>query len=265
MKALTAPFEVFHRHWALLWATTRSDVRGRFAGSLLGRLWLVFYPLLMLGMYAVVYMYIFNVRFPGISGPEYVLIVFCGLIPFIGVAEALGLGAPSVVANSKLIKNTLYPIELIPAKAVMVTQFTQVTGMAMLVGAVAVAGRLTPWALLAVPVWICQVLFMLGIVYVLSSVTVFIRDLQAAIPVLTLMLMIVSPIAYTPDMVPASVAPLLWINPLSYMIQCYRDCLLDGRYPQYNALPILAAFSLLTYLIGHSFFRRLKGAFADHV
>lgn len=265
MKALTAPFEVFHRHWALLWATTRSDVRGRFAGSLLGRLWLVFYPLIMLAMYATVYMYIFQVRFPHLSPVEYVLIVFCGLIPFIGFSEALGLGAPSVVANSRLIKNTLYPIELIPAKAVLVTQFTQVAGMAMLVIALGVAGKLTPWALLVVPIWICQLLFTLGVIYALSSVTVFIRDLQAAIPVVTLMLMIVSPIAYTPDMVPATMAPLLWVNPLSYMIQCYRDCLIDGRFPQYNSLPILAAFSLLTYLIGHAFFRRLKGAFADHV
>lgn len=74
----------------MLWATTLADIQSRYAGSVLGMFWLVIYPILMLTAYSVVYVFIFQVRLEQITTPQYVMLIFSGLIPFLGFSEGLG-------------------------------------------------------------------------------------------------------------------------------------------------------------------------------
>jgi len=129
---ILAPFQLLYHYRFILYHTTKIDVNTRFVGSFLGLFWLFLYPLLFLGVYAAVYVFIFKVNTPMLNSYEYVALIFCGLIPFIGFSEALGFGVSSIVANASLIKNTLFPIELVPVKAVFVSQCTMVVGMALL-------------------------------------------------------------------------------------------------------------------------------------
>ena len=138
----------------MLWATTLADIQSRYAGSVLGMFWLVIYPILMLTAYSVVYVFIFQVRLEQITTPQYVMLIFSGLIPFLGFSEGLGNSVISVTSNASLVKNTLYPIELIPVKAVLFSQCTEVVGLIVLTVAVAVTGLLSPWLLLALPLWV---------------------------------------------------------------------------------------------------------------
>src|SRR5208283_1407891 len=131
-----------------------------------------------LGVYAATYLCVFKVRFALFDSNQYVAVIFCGLIPFLGFAEALGLGVGSVTANANLIKNTLFPIELIPVKAVLVSQCSQVVGTGLLLIAVSLLGKLTWWALLLPLAWAGQVLFSIGLLWILSSLNVYFRDLQ---------------------------------------------------------------------------------------
>lgn len=146
----------------MLWATTLADIQSRYAGSVLGMFWLVIYPILMLTAYSVVYVFIFQVRLEQITTPQYVMLIFSGLIPFLGFSEGLGNSVISVTSNASLVKNTLYPIELIPVKAVLFSQCTEVVGLILLTVAVAVTGLLSPWLLLALPLWSFQVIFGIG-------------------------------------------------------------------------------------------------------
>ncbi len=98
----------------MLWATSVTDIVVRFKGTVLGLAWTILYPLLFLGLYAVVYTMIFHVRTLEYATYDYLLLIFCGLVPFIGFSEALGTGVMSVSSNKTLIKNTLFPIELVP-------------------------------------------------------------------------------------------------------------------------------------------------------
>ncbi len=78
---------LIHLIWAHRWiiaATTVVDVKSRFRGTVIGILWTVIYPILFLGIYAVIYIMIFHVRAAGYGTEEYVLLVFCGLVPFSG-------------------------------------------------------------------------------------------------------------------------------------------------------------------------------------
>lgn len=265
MKTIKASILLFYRFRSILWQTTKNDMRARYAGSALGLLWLMVYPLFFLGAYAAVYLYVFNVRFKMFDSNEYVALIFCGLIPFLGFAETLGNGVGSVVANTNLIKNTLFPIELIPAKSVLVSQGTQVTGLCLLIVAIALLGKLTPWVLLVPLLWLLQIIFSIGLIWILSSINVFVRDLQNIVSILILFLMMISPIAYPADMIPVSLKPFLSVNPLYYLITCYQDVLIMGQFPRGNSFWVLCVFSFLTFFIGFWFFEKMKKVFVDNV
>lgn len=265
LKFLLAPFLLLWRHRLLLLQTTQNEIRSRYAGSVLGLAWLVLYPLLFLASYALVYLYIFKVRFGLFDSNEYVVLIFCGLIPFLGFAEGLSLGVGSVTSNANLIKNTLFPIELIPVKAVMVTQSTQVVGTGLLLITLVLLGKISAWALLFPVIWFAQILFTIGLVWILSSLNVFLRDLQNMIAVLILILMMISPIAYTADMVPEALRPYLAINPLYYMIVASQDCLMLGRFPREGTFWVLILIAGVSFWTGHWFFSRMKRVFADNV
>ncbi|AKG24690.1 ABC transporter [Calothrix sp. 336/3] len=259
------PFSTLWRHRAMLYQTTINEIKTRHAGSVLGLFWLVIYPLLFLGTYAIVYLYIFKVRFPTLGANDYVALIFCGLIPFLGFSEALSYGVSSVVASANLIKNTLFPIELVPVKAVLVGQATQVVGMILLVIALIFLGKLSILSPLFLLVWICQILFSIGLIWILSSLNVYIRDIQNIVAVLTLILMMLSPIAYTEAMVPAAMRPFLAINPLYYIIISYQSVLMLNTLPATRILIPLFSMSVLTFIGGFWFFNRMKKVFSDYV
>lgn len=111
-------------HRRLLARVTRGELSARYAGSLLGPLWAVIAPALILAVYAVVYMQIFRVRVPGLDSAGYVLYVFAGLVPYLACAEAVSTGVSSVITNKSVLNNTVFPIDLAPVKAVLLSQTT---------------------------------------------------------------------------------------------------------------------------------------------
>lgn len=279
IRFLAEPFRILWRHRRLLVRTGWNEIRGRYAGSVLGLLWLVLFPLLFLGTYAAVYLLVYKVRFNLGNSTDYTVFIFCGLIPFIGFSEALASGTPSVTSNAALIKNTLFPIELIPVRAVLISQCTQLVGTVMLFVAVAAVGRLTPWACLWPAIWLMQVLFSIGLIWILSSLNVYFRDLQTTIGLLTLLLMMISPIGWSVDMVPAELRPIMGLNPLYYVIISYQEALMGartqvvdghqlvvgGHFPRNGVFWGLLALGVGTFYVGFWFFRRMKRLFADNV
>lgn len=262
---LTEPVRLLWKHRVMLRQTVGSEIHSRYAGSVLGLAWLGLYPLLMLGTYALIYLYVFKVRFALFDSNEYVVLIFCGLIPFIGLAEVLASGVTSVTSNAGLIKNTLFPIELVPVKAVLVSQCTQAVGTVMLLAAIGLLGKLSPWALLLPVIWGAQLMFSIGLIWILSSLNVYVRDLQNSVSVLILFLMMVSPIAYTIDMVPEALQPFLKSNPLFYLIVAYQDSLMLGRFPRGGTFWVCLGMAVVLFWGGYWFFGRLKRVITDYV
>lgn len=248
----------------MLWATTVADIRSRYAGSILGLFWLILYPALLLATYSIVYGFIFRVQV-GMEISEYILMIFAGLIPFLGISESMSSSVVSVTANSALVKNTLYPIEIIPVKAVLASQCTGIVGMALLILALLFFGHLSWWILLVFPIWFFQIMFCVGIAWIISSLQVIIDDMKNLITIIIMVLMMLSPIAYTVEMVSGGMKMLLLFNPLYYFISAYRDCLMQGVFPRHYVFGALAVFSLVTYWGGFVFFSKMKQLFDDEL
>jgi lipopolysaccharide transport system permease protein len=105
---------VIFRYRRMLAAITKIELAKRHAGSVLGFSWVVLQPALLLSVYVFVYMVVLRMRFEGFSRFDYVLYVFCGLVPYLGFMEGLTTGGLSIKQNIHLVKNVMLPIELIP-------------------------------------------------------------------------------------------------------------------------------------------------------
>ena len=107
MKVVTKALRLLWFHRQMLWVTTLNDSKARYRGSVVGLVWLVLYPALFLGTYASVFMLVVKVRVGGMTTPEYLPLIFCGLILFLGFAKSLGAGVSALVSQAGLVKITL--------------------------------------------------------------------------------------------------------------------------------------------------------------
>ncbi len=261
---MLAALKLIHKHRRVLKAISLNEVRTKYVGTTLGIAWCFIYPLLFLGLYAVVYAFILKVRVADMSTVDYVLLVFSGLIPFLGFSEALGTGVSSVVANRGLIKNTLFPIELIPVRSVLSSSTTMLVGLALLLPALWYRHGFFASQLL-LPVILClQLIFSCGLIWLLSALNVFFRDLGQLVAVFILFLMLVSPIGYTVDMIPPRLMSLMYPNPLYYLIMLYRECLVQGTVPM-TLFIIFTVTAVVFFMVGYYIFSRLKMVFLDYV
>ena len=255
---------MIRRHRRILLATALVEVRGRFAGSVGGLLWVMLGPLLLMTLYALIYAVIFRVRPPELSELEYVLYILCGLVPFIGFSEGLQAGTTSLSANKEILLNTVFPAELVPLRAVLVSTFSSISGLALLVIAGGAVGT-TSWTMLLLPiVVVLQTMFLIGLVWVLALANLILRDIQQILTYLTIILLIASPIAYTPSMIPSLLRPLIYLNPLSYFVIATQHLMILGTLPPWDIALIGTALAVGMFLLGHWTFARAKQVFFDY-
>jgi lipopolysaccharide transport system permease protein len=262
--AVIAAFKLLYRHRHILYATSVMDIRTRYIGTMFGIVWAALYPFLFLGIYASVYAFILGIRFGEMTPFQYLLLVFSGLIPFIGFSEVLGASVSAVVANKQLIKNTLFPVELLPVKTVIASSVSMTISLVGLVLALWLSGNFSATQFLILPIFVLQIMFFAGIAWLLSALNVFFRDIAQFVGVLVLFIMIISPIGYTRDMIPHQIAPLVYSNPLFYAIELHRQVLLFHTLsPSFLAVYIIIAVG--TFWLGFALFTRLKPVFAEYV
>jgi lipopolysaccharide transport system permease protein len=252
------------RNARLLLSITRVELSKRYAGSVLGMSWLVLQPALYLSVYLFVYLVLFKGQFAGFTRLGYVLYVFCGLVPYLGTIDAITLAAVSIKQNIHLVKNVMLPIELIPVRAVLVAMVSQAVGLAIVVLLSALNGSLTLHVLWLPVIWALQILMLCGMAWILSSIAVGLPDISYFISLFMFLLMWVSPIGYTTDMVPPNLAAVLYLNPVYYLLAVYRDSLLFGRFPSVNVALVYVGLALFFYVVGAAFFRAFRGALLDY-
>jgi lipopolysaccharide transport system permease protein len=267
LRKLTASHSAAYllTHGRLLLRVTRNELGARYAGSLLGLGWTVLTPLLLLGIYAVVYLVIFPFQPPGLSSSEYTLYIFAGLVPFLTAADALSSGVGSIVANRAVLSNVVFPIDLVPPKAVLGAQVTMTVGMGIMLIGTASTGTLSWTALLVPLLWLMNVLALVGVLWVLSLLNIVFRDLQNLITAVLLMLLLASPIVYMPEMVPTTLKWLVWLNPLAYFIIVYQKLWLLGELPDPFEAGVIVGLSAGGVLVGGWFFARAKRVLIDYV
>jgi lipopolysaccharide transport system permease protein len=258
------PWRAILLHRELFLRTILTDIRQRYAGLVVGRLWILLYPLLLMGLYSVIYIMVFRIRPIGLSQSEYVLYIFAGLIPFLGFVEALNAGTVSLSLNKAILLNTVFPAELIPLRAVVASQATTAVGFGMVIVGAVVLGKTSSTLLVAPLVLFFQLMFVAGLVWVLSLGNLVLRDIQQTLSFVSMLLVIISPISYTRDMVPPALRVIIYLNPLSYFVITFQDLIVFGRLSSPGVAAVSVVLGVLSFGMGFWVFQRLKQVFFDY-
>ena len=248
----------------LLASITRVELQKKYAGSVLGLGWVFLQPALLLCVYLFIYLIVFDVRFPGFSTFDYVLYVFCGLVPYLGFMEALTTGGLSIRQNIHLVKNVMLPIELVPVRTVIVGMTSQFVSLALVILMLAGSGDLTLHILWLPLLIVLQLLMLVGLTWILAGVTVALPDVTYFVNLFVFLLMFLSPIGFRVEMVPPNFTWVVHLNPIYYMLELYRDSMLNGTWPKRLDILVFATGSLAAFAVGATFFRAFKGVLVDY-
>lgn len=241
------------------------DVRQRYVGSVFGAMWAVIYPLLQLGIYTGLYTVIFKVRPSNLDSMGYVVLVCSGLVCLMAFSEALNAATSSLTANRSLLMNTVFPAELIPVRAAIAAQVTSMIGIVVTLPAGFIWGNAKFYTVMLVPIfWVLLLMFAVGIGWVFSLLSLVARDIQHVLGLITMLLFVLSPFAYTTDMVPIALRPIIYLNPLSYYVLVFQSLICYGTLPDPIISLVALSLSVTSFLVGFRIFQKTKNVFFDY-
>lgn len=264
---LALPLKVF-RYRGLMKHLVYREIHGKVTGSVLGIGWLVLQPLLLLGMYTVVFGVFMKSRW-GVQGDGiayFALALFPGLLVFNIFAECLNRASGLVLQHPNYVKKVVFPLELliVPVIAGAVVQF--LIGFSLWLGFVALIQGGLSWPVLLVPFYLAPfVLLIVGLCWMLSALGVYFRDLTTLIPLITQVLMFMSPILYPISNVPEGIRALFYLNPLTLVVEAVRGAGLHGDVSMSPGYIAYGVGALAVAWVGIKVFNGLRPGFADVV
>ena len=252
----------FTSQFSLLLRSVRVEARAQHAGTVLGMFWIVLGPFLLLSLYAVIYSVVFQIRVPHFTLPEYILNVFSGLVLFLAFSQAMATSTTALQKEAKLVFSN-FPAEFIPTKAVIVSYLVLLPATSFVIIGDAVFSH-PSWHLVLLPVVaLFQLMFSIGLGCLLSLLGLVMRDISFIIQYIVIALLVVTPIAYTPDMIPARIKPLLYANPLYYYVSANQHLILLNSLPPLMECVLGALVSVAMFTIGIALFKRARMAMLD--
>ena len=246
----------------LLRIQLRQELQLRYIGSVAGVYWSVINPLVQVTVYVVLVTFIFKAKISATSGGkfDYAVFVLAGMSPWLAIQDGLTNSASSLIRHASIVKNVVFPLELLPGTAVVASLVPLAVSLLTLCCLLVASGRSVGASLVTLPLLVVvQLLFTLGFGLFLAIVTAFLRDLQFMLPVAFQVVLLITPILYLPSDVPHALAEIMRINPLTYLVDGYRHVFYEGGWPSPLGLSYATGSSLLLVLLGLAVFRRLKG------
>ena len=239
----------------------KKEMRGRYKKSFLGVLWTFLNPLLQIAVYATVFPIILR------DSPDNFLIFLCvALIPWTFFTTSVIQSASSMVANGNIIKKVYFPREIIPISIITSGAVNFLISTAIILVFILFSGLGFTWLIVFYPfVLLVQYVLLLGISFVISSVTVYLRDLEHLIGVALMMMFYMTPIVYSPEAVPDAFRLVLNLNPMTHVITGYRNIFFDQVMPNFTALGILLGLSVILCIVGYFIFNKLQKRFAEEL
>jgi len=252
---------LLQRH--LIWNFVLRDLKTRYVGSFMGLFWSVIHPLVLLVSYTFVFSVIFQVR-PSLKAIDnFALFAFCGMLPWLYFQDTVVRSCTSVIDHSHLIRKTLFPSEILPITVALSNLVTHVIGFTILLVALISYGVLG-WASLLIPAYLF-LLFLLavGLGWLVASLQVFLRDTAQVLSVLMVFWFWFTPIFYQVEHVPSPYQSAIRLNPLTHVVEGYRDLLLENVLPDFYSFLMLLLFSVAVFGLGGFVFRNTKREFVD--
>lgn len=245
----------------LLKTNVKKEIRGKYKNSFLGVLWSFLNPLLQIVVYAIVFPLILKN-----TEENYVIFLCCGLIPWTFFTTAITRSAFTFIENGNIVKKVYFPREILPLSVVTSETVNFIISTIIILGFVIFGGLgISKYIIFYPLILLAQYLLLLAIALVISSISVYIRDLQHLIGVVLQMLFYATPIVYSADTIPQEFAWVLNLNPMTYIINGYRDIFYNQTMLDLKPILILIAGGVVACVIGYLIFNKLQKGFAEQL
>ncbi len=252
----------------LIRALIKRELGQRYRGSYLGFGWSVLVPLVMLLIYTFVFSLVFQARWGDANAQtpvqEFALIIFAGLIPFNVFSEVINRSGNLIVGMPNYVKKVVFPLEIYPIVLFGVALITSLisTGI-LLIGRLILMHDLS-FTIYLLPLAYLPLIFLcLSLAWFLSSVSVYIRDVAQVLPIVVQVMLFVSPIFYPAESVPGALYWLMQLNPLTTIIDCFRQILLWGQPIPWLHWGIWTFITALLAIAAYFWFMGTKKGFPD--
>lgn len=237
------------------------DIRARYKGSMLGFLWTLLNPLLMMLIYTVVFSF-----FMRLNIHNYSLYLFVGLLPWTWFNTSAYNTAACIISNAGLIRKVYFPTEILPAVHVTSNLINYLLSLPIVFAFMLYFKVPFSWALLELPLLLLiQFVFTLGFGFLMATTNVFYRDVEQLLGSLVLVWFYLTPVFYSETMVPAKYQWLFNLNPMTPLMVGYHHIFLQGQWFPLRALwwPVVSGIVIL--IVGYWIFQRQRYTFAEVV
>jgi lipopolysaccharide transport system permease protein len=220
----------------------------------------------MILIYTFVFSYIFQARWGGEEGSraDFSIFLFSGLLIYNFFAECI-VSSPSLIINNvNFVKKVVFPLEILVLISTLSSLFHFFIGFLVLISFIKIVSSHIYWTLIFTPLVLAPLVFLtIGISWMLASLGTYIRDIGQSVGALVTIFLFLSPIFYPASVLPKEFRFYLFLNPLTFIIEQFRDILIFGNNPAWERLGIYSLFSLAVAVLGFSWFQKTRKGFAD--
>ncbi len=264
-RAVWRPLWELPNRLELILSLTRRELLARYKGSALGVIWALLTPIVTIAIFTFIFAGIFGARFGVSSSPwDYAVHLFCGLLPWTMFQESVLQSSTTIVSHANLVKRVVFPLETLPIAQTLSSLGNQLFGTVALLIAILLIRQQFPISIFWLPVLLIpQLLFTLGVAWLIASLGVFLRDIAQGINLVMMAWMFLTPIIYPESIIPERYRLFVNLNPFTPLIRSYRRVLIEGTAPDWSGLAYFTAFALVSFFFGYWWFARTRKNFAD--
>jgi ABC-type polysaccharide/polyol phosphate export permease len=242
------------------------DLKERYAGSVIGVFWTFLQPLLFILLFWVVFSQIMRIRIHTETGQiPFIAFLLSGLLPWFAFHEGVMRGSSSIVERRQIIKKVMFPAELFPITSVISSFIHYGVGMLIFLCGFFIWKKSV--SLIQIPLililLLIQIMLTTGITLILSSLTVYIRDVVQFLGLVLQAFFYLSTILYPITSVPEGLRVIIRLNPVTSLAEAYHNIILYGKIPESIDTLYLLLLTIMLFFGGIFFFRKLKRGFAD--
>lgn len=254
-------FKNLYNYRELLKSNVKKEIRGKYKGSFFGVLWSFLNPLLQVAVYAIVFPYIMRIK-----TDNYLQYLIIGIIPWTFFITVINQGMIAVRMNAGIIKKVYFPREILPISVAVSGLINFFISCIIILLFCIFGGIGISWHLLLLPlIAMFQFILTLGIVFALSAINIYIKDTEYLVQFIINMLFYATPILYPATLFPEKIRWVLYLNPMTEIVESYRNIFMYHQLPSLNGILYLIVISIIIFGIGLAIFRKLEKGFAEEV
>ena len=258
MKSLISDI---YRYRQLIWALAMKELKVRYKRSVLGFLWALLNPALMMLVLSIVFATVFQ-----FSIPHYAIFLLSVLLPWTFFAQSMGYAVEAIVGNGELIKKVAVPKLVFPVAAVVSNIINLWLSLIPLIVLVPLMRHPFYWTWLYLPVpMLALIIFTLGVTFFFATANVYYRDFSHIVQVVLQAWFYLTPIIYALDIIPPNRQWLFKLNPLLYVINGFRLAVYYGMIPRLQSVVASFVCAFASLFIGYGIFRKYQDDFVFYV